>query len=451
MADSASPSRRGFLATSAAAAGTVLINTSPVHAAGSDVLKVGLVGTGGRGSGAAVNALIADPNCKLVALCDIFPDRIASGLKDITKTAQDEEKARKRDDIVSRIDVAEEMKFSGFDGYKQLIDSGVDVVLLCSTPGFRPTHLAYAVEKKKHIFMEKPHATDVAGVKSVLDSVAKQKANKLSLVSGFTYRYHAPKRDTMKRVLDGAIGEVRAMHSTYLTGELWYRGNSAKWTPMEQQIRNWYYYIWLSGDFIVEQNIHTIDKAAWVMGGHLPVAANGLGGRQSRTDDKYGNIWDNFGVVFEYENGSKVFNQCRQINGCLVEQLDVAYGTKGTLDLKNHAITADGKTWVSDLTKTPLSEAYQTEHDELFASVRKGEPINDGEASAHSTLMSILGREAAYTGQRITWKKLLDSNQNLMPPKFEFGPIEMPDVPVPGQYKLATAKPATPPSTGSKG
>ncbi len=434
------PSRRKFLTASAAAtAGGVLLSTArSVHAAGTDTLKVGLIGTGGRGSGAAVNALVADPNCQLVALCDIFPDRIESGLKAITQTAKDEEKERKRNDIVNRIAVKDEMRFSGFDGYKQLIDSGVDVVLLCSTPGFRPMHLAYAVEKKKHIFMEKPHATDVAGLKSVLDSVKAQAANKRSLVSGFTYRYHAPKRETMKRVLDGAIGTVQNVYCSYLTGDLWHRGASPKWTPMEQQIRNWYYYIWLSGDFIVEQNIHTIDKAAWLMGGALPVSAIGSGGRQSRTDDKYGNIWDNFSVVFEYESGAKVVNQCRQVSGCLTEQLDLAYGTKGVCDLKKHTITADGKTWTTKDVK--LGEAYQTEHDELFASIRKGEPINDGEVSAHTTLMSLLGREAAYTGQRVKWADLLASNQNLMPAKYEFGDLAMPDVPVPGQYKLSKSK-----------
>lgn len=208
----------------------------------------------------------ADRNTKLVAVCDIFADRLESGLKGIIGTAEQSD-AKFKTDIAGRIDVKPEMKFTGFDGYKQVIDSGVDVVLLCTTPGFRPLHLAYAVEKKKHIFMEKPHATDVAGLKSVLESVKKQKENKKSLVSGFTYRYHAPKRETMKRVLDGAIGEVQVVYGTYLTGDLWHRGGSPKWTPMEQQIRNWYYYIWLSGDFIVEQNIHTIDKAAWLMGG----------------------------------------------------------------------------------------------------------------------------------------------------------------------------------------
>ncbi len=440
MATPDRPSRRKFLTASAAAAtaGGVLLSTAtPVHAAGSDTLKVGLVGCGGRGSGAAIEALKADRNCKLVAMCDIFPDLLAAGLKGITGTAEQLD-AKHKTDLASRIDVKDGMKFSGFDGYKQLIDSGVDVVLLCSTPGFRPVHLAYAVDKKKHIFMEKPHATDVAGLKSVLDSVTKQKENKKSLVSGFTYRYHAPKRETMKRVLDGAIGEVQVVYSTYLTGELWYRGPWEKTSKMEQQIRNWYYYTWLSGDFIVEQNIHTIDKAAWLMGGALPVSANGSGGRQSRTDDKYGNIWDNFSVVFEYANGAKVFNQCRQVSGCLTEQVDLAYGTKGKCDLKNHSIVADGKTWQTK--DVPLSEAYQTEHDELFASIRKGEPINDGEVSAHSTLMSILGREAAYTGKRITWKDLLASNQKLTPDKYEFGDLAMPDVPVPGQYKLAKGK-----------
>ncbi len=433
-----SPNRRGFLATSAvAAAGTVLLNPSPVHAAGTDVLKVGIVGTGGRGSGAAVNALIADPNCKLVAACDVFPDRITSGLEAIRATAADEEKTRKID-IRSRIDVKKEMEFSGFDGYKQLIDSGVDVVLLTSSPGFRPIHLAYAVEKKKHVFMEKPHATDVAGVKSVLESVKKQKENGKSLVSGFTYRYHAPKREAVKRIFDGAIGDVRAIHSTYLGGELWFRGAKKEWSEMEHQLRNWYYFTWLSGDFIVEQNIHTIDKAAWVMNGALPVSAIGSGGRQVRTDDKYGNIWDHFSIVYEYENGARVFNQCRQHSACQNDVNDIIYGTKGTCDLMKHTISADGKTWKGE--DVNLSHAYQTEHDELFASIRDAKPINDGEWSAQSTMMAILGREAAYTGKRLTWKELLKSDQRLVPTEFAWDKLSVPDVPVPGQYKLAGKK-----------
>ncbi len=436
---SSKSNRRQFLraGAAAAAAGGVLLNPSPVHAAGSDVLKIGLVGTGGRGCGAAVNALAADPNVKLVSLCDIFGDRLASGLKEIKKTAEDEDKQHGTN-LASRIDVKPEMQFTGFDGYKQLIDSGVDVVLLCSTPGFRPTHLKYAVEKKKHIFMEKPHATDVAGLRSVLESVKKTVENKTCLVSGFCYRYDTFKREAMKRLRDKVIGDITAVHTTYLTGELWHRGASPKWSEMEQQIRNWYYYTWLSGDFIVEQNIHSIDKAAWIMGGP-PVAVTGTGGRQARTDAKWGNIWDNFSVVFEYANGGRVFNQCRQTAGCYNDNNDYVIGTKGTCNFMKHEITSEGKTWKHP-GKHVFSKMYQTEHDELFAAIRKGEIINDGEQSANTTLMAIMAREAAYTGQRITWNQILKAKHNITPDEMKFGKLETAEVPVPGFYKLEFGK-----------
>lgn len=420
------PSRRDFLATTATAATTAALTIPAVHAAGAnDIIKVALVGCGGRGGGAALNILNADPGVKLWAVCDIFADRIEPKLAEFRAA----EKGKYKD----RIDVPAERCFSGFDGYKQAIDSGVDVVILATSPGFRPLHFKYAVEQGKHVFMEKPHAVDATGARSVIETAKLAVEKKLGVCAGFTYRYDIPKRETVKRIHDGAIGDVLAIHTTFLTGELWYRGNDPKWSEMEQQVRNWYYYNWLSGDFIVEQAIHNIDKAAWLMNGALPVAATGMGGRQVRTDAKWGNIWDHFTVVYEYATGAKVFLQCRQTNGCQVLVSDHVLGTKGQAQVMKHEITADGKKWTAE--KSDVSP-YDLEHVELIQSIKAGKPINDAVVSAHSTLMGILGREAAYTGKRITWDEILNSKQNLVPAEFAWGPHPVAPVAMPGKTKF---------------
>jgi predicted dehydrogenase len=422
----AKPSRRSFLQSSAlasATAGGVLLNASPVHAAGNDTIKIALVGVGGRGIAATEDALAADPNIKVTALCDIFPDRLEAGYKLLKNQYGD------------RIDVPKERQFTGFDGYKQAIDSGIDVVLLVTSPGFRPLHLKYAVEKGKHIFMEKPHATDATGVRSVLESVKAAKEKKLCVVSGFCYRYDTFKRETMKRVHGGQIGDIVAMHSTYLTGDLWFRGADPKWSEMEYQLRNWYYYSWLSGDFLVEQHIHNIDKIAWAFNGARPVYATGMGGRQSRTDKKYGNIWDHFTVMYEYPNGARVFSQCRQVSGCHQDVNDTIIGTKGTCELQKHTIASGGTTWKHP-GRWSLGPAYRLEHKELFTAIREGKVINDGEESAYSTLLGIMGREAAYTGQKITWEQMLKSEQNLQPKDYTWGDNKVTPVPVPGITKF---------------
>lgn len=424
MTQANQPDRRRFLATTAAAtAGGVLLSTPAVHARGNDTLRIGLVGCGGRGGGAAFNALTADKNTKLVALCDAFEDRLTSKLNDL------------KGQFGERVDVPAERQFTGFDGYQKLIDCGVDVVILATPPGFRPIHLKYAVEKDKHIFMEKPHAVDASGIRSVIESAQQAKKKGLCLVSGFCYRYDPFKRETVKRIHGGEIGDVQVIHTTYLTGELWFRGNDPKWSQMEYQMRNWYYFSWLSGDFMVEQHIHSIDKAAWVMNGELPIAASGMGGRQARTDPKYGNIWDHFTVVYEYASGAKVFSQCRQTQGCYGDTNDHIFGTKGTAQLQQHTITKDGATWKPE-GRHNFGLMYQIEHDELFAAIRAGKPINDGEVSAYSSLMGIMGREAAYTGKRITWKQMLASKQDLSPKEYAWGENPMSPIPVPGRTKF---------------
>ena len=415
-------SRRTFLAGTTAAVAAAA--TPAVHAAGSDTLKVALIGCGGRGTGATLNALNADKAVKLVAVADVFADRAESALKTL-KISRPE-----------KCDVTPDRVFSGFDAYKSAIDCA-DVVILATPPGFRPTHLKYAVEAGKHTFMEKPHATDVPGARSVLESARLAKEKNLSLVSGFCYRYDPFKRDVVGRIHAGAIGDVQAIHATYLTGELWTRATKTKDpAEMEYQLRMWYYFTWLSGDFIIEQAIHSIDKAAWVMNGALPVSAVGLGGRQVRTDPKYGNIYDHFSVCYEYEGGQNVFLDCRQQNNTYSETNDTITGTKGTCQLMRHTITtAEGK--YKPPGKHDFGLMYQVEHDELFAGIRAGKPLNDAEVSVKSTLMGLMGREAAYTGQKITWEKLMKSDEKLVPDDPQFGKHAVRPVAMPGVTKFA--------------
>ena len=417
-------SRRGFLQTSAAAAVTSTIIAPSVHAAGSDLLKIALVGCGGRGTGAAINALGADENVKLVAVADVFEDLAKSGLN-VVKAA-----------FPDKVDVKPENIFSGFNAYKAATDAA-DVVVMAAPPGFRPLHFAYAVEKGKHVFMEKPHAVDATGARSVIASAQAAKAKGLSVVSGFCYRFDPFKRDLVQRIHDKAIGEVNTVHTTFMTGELWTRGtktNDPK--QMEYQLRMWYYFTWLSGDFIVEQAIHNVDKACWIMNGQMPKSATGLGGRHLRTDPKFGNIWDNFSVVYDYESGAKVVLQCRQMKDCVGDNNDAILGTNGRCDLMRHTIKPTGGAVYTPPGKHDYGAMYQNEHNELFAAIRAGKPVNDAERSANSTLMTIMGREAAYTGQRITWEKMLASKQDLMPKAFDWVENPVPAVAMPGKTKF---------------
>jgi predicted dehydrogenase len=428
-------SRRSFLKASAAASAAA-VAASPVlipgaYAAGDDTLKVGLIGCGNRGTGAAKNALQADPKVKLVAMCDAFMDKVESSLGSLKKIGS----------LAAKIDVSQDRCFDGFDGYQKLLNCGVDVVLLCTPPGFRPLHLRAAIEANKHVFCEKPVAVDATGVRSVLESAKLAKQKNVSLCSGFCYRYDQPKREMMKRIHGGMIGDVTAMHITYNTGPLWHNGSDPKWSEMEYQMRNWYYYTWLSGDFIVEQHCHNFDKAAWVFNGKYPVAATGAGGRTQRTDSKYGQIYDHFAVALEYANGARLFSFCRQMSGATRDTSDYVVGTKGTAEIREftnppvHTINPiSGSAWEY---QGEAKVMYDVEHDELFAGIRNGKLINDGESAAYSTLMALMAREAAYSGKRVTWKDMLASKQDLSPKQYAWGPNPVMAVPVPGVYKFA--------------
>ncbi len=407
----------------AVAATTALDLTTNAHAAGSDRIKVGLVGCGGRGTGAAEQALTADKGVSLVAMGDAFPDQLATSLSGLKGSA-----------IADQVDVPPDRQFVGLDAFKQVID-GVDVVLLTTPPGFRPTQLAYAVSKGVHAFVEKPVATDAPGVRAVLKACDEAKSKGLTIVSGLCWRYHEPRRETMKRVRDGAIGKVIAVETTYNSGGVWdpRKTRDEVKSDMEYQMRNWYYYDWLSGDHIVEQAVHGIDTMAWAMGDEPPVKCWGSGGRTVRTEPQYGNIWDNFAIVYEYADGTRGYHHCRHWRGSDTQVKDYVLGANGTCDVFGSRITG-ASPWRYPNAKE-AKNMYQSEHDALFASLRAGKPINDGLYASRSSLLGIMGRMAAYTGQVITWDMAMNSQQSLVPSPLAWGDLPVRPIPKPGVTK----------------
>ncbi|MDR2429687.1 MAG: Gfo/Idh/MocA family oxidoreductase [Puniceicoccales bacterium] len=410
------PSRRSFLGNCATVATLPILASVPVNAfaAGADdTLKVGVIGTGGRGIGAAKNILSAGKDVKIWSVGDIFPD--------VT------EKARKT------FNVPKERSFSGFDAYKDVINSGVDIVILTAPPGFRPLHLEAAIEKGLHVFAEKPVAVDPAGVRKVIavGELAAQK--KLSIVAGTQRRHERSYIETMRRVKDGAIGDIVAAQCYWVGGELWHRGRNPEWTDMEYQIRNWLYFTWLSGDHIVEQHVHNIDIINWALGGP-PIKAFGMGGRQRRTDAKYGDAWDHFSVEFEYANGVRVQSFCRQANNTNHRVNENLVGTLGTA-LPSGRIRIKGKDeWRFG---GRGRNAYEQEHVDLLNAIRSGKPLNEARAVAESTMTAILGRVSAYTGKEVNYKWLSDASKlDLTPPEYAFGKAPKVEVPIPGSTPL---------------
>lgn len=429
---SAETSRRDFLktGTAAVAAGALTTSLAPsVYAAGSDVIRVGLVGCGGRGSGAAQQALNADPQVQLTAMGDAFPDRLASARNRLKRSFKD------------RAPVDEGTSFVGFDAYKGVIEN-CDVVLLATPPHFRPEHLRAVVEAGKHVFCEKPVCVDGPGGRSVFETVEMAKEKKLSLVSGLCWRYHHTIRATFDQVFDGAIGDIRAMRCSYNTRGLWNHPRKAEWSDMEWQLRNWLYFTWASGDFITEQHVHSLDKMTWAMDGAHPISASATGGRQTRTGTEYGHVFDHFAVEYEYENGVKAFSRCRQQNATQTDVSDHLFGTKGTAKIVSANTSIEGeKNWKYD---GPGCNMYQVEHDFLFKSIRDGKPINNGNYMTVSSLMAVLGREAAYCGQTVTWDQLINSKRILAPikddkgnPVYEWAKCDVPEVAMPGTTKFS--------------
>jgi len=422
-ANEASSRRRFLKETTAATAGAAaLASWAPmVHAAGSDTIKVGLVGSGGRGTGAAEQALTADKGTRLVAIGDLFGDRLAESLS-----------ALKGSRVGPQVTVDDAHSYTGFDAYKQVIDQ-VDVVILATTPHFRPMHTAYAVEKGVHAFVEKPMAVDGPGLRKFLKAVQDAKAKDVSIVNGFCWRYFPPRRATMQQVFDGRIGEIRTIETVYNSQGVWEPRKTREecGSDMEYQLRNWYYYNWLSGDHIVEQAIHGLDTMAWAMGDKLPERCFGVGGRQSRTDAKYGNIYDHFSLVYEYPNDVRGYHQCRHWVNTANRVKDYVFGSEGTADVFGNSISGKDKWRYRDTGDAKKYDMYQVEHDEMYAALRAGKVINNGEQAAYSTLLGIMGRTAAYTGEIVTPDQILDSTEDLSPPAYAFGPDPLPVAPIP--------------------
>ena len=428
-------SRRDFIKTSsvAAAGASLLGNFSQARAFadGDETIKVGLIGVGGRGSGAVAQALSTDGPVILTAVADAFVDRLEEGLSGIKAGLGAN---------ADRVQVDQDHKFVGFGAYQQVINSDIDLVILTTPPGFRPIHFDAAVKAGKHVFMEKPVATDAPGIRSVLENakIAKQKG--LAVGVGLQ-RHHQPKYiDTVKRIHDGEIGDIIALRVYWNSAGVWdpRRTREECKTEMEYQMRNWYYYTWLCGDHICEQHIHNLDVGNWVKG-QLPVRAWGMGGRQVRTDKKYGEIFDHFAVEYEYPDGTRMFSQCRHIPNTWRPVSEHAHGTKGTSDISGGKITVGDETWRwKGNKKTP----YQIEHDDLFAAIRAGKAAeyNEAEYGATSTMTAILGRMATYSGKPIEWDAAINSEKSLMPAQFSYiaDPPTMPNengeypIPVPG-------------------
>ena len=414
--------RRKFIATgavaSAAIAGFPFVNTS--RAQNVPPLKIGVIGCGGRGTGAADNALTASKNIHLIALADPFQDRIDRCLETLTNP-------KRRKGPLQGVEVKKDHIFTGLDCGKKLLETDVDYVCLTGPPGFRPQNFEDAVEAGKHVFMEKPVATDPVGVRKILKTAKKAKEKGLSVVVGFDNRHSLAARETIKRIHGGWIGDVLSARSYFNTGTLWHRGEDPSWTEMEYQCRNWYYYCWLSGDHIVEQHIHTIDLMNWALGSY-PIRAIGVGGRQVRTEPKWGNIYDHFVIDYEFPNDVHVMSMSRQWQNCDNKGGGLMVGTIGKSDASREITGPNSWKFKGEMV-TP--KVY--EHFELIESIRNGNPMAQADIGAYSTLTAIMGRESAYTGKTITWDEILNSDLDLLPKKLEFGPAPKRTVPIPGQ------------------
>ncbi|HZE83070.1 MAG TPA: Gfo/Idh/MocA family oxidoreductase [Puia sp.] len=424
-------SRRDFVKSSSLLAGGVL--TAPLlsranYFSGADtVIKIALIGCGGRGTGAAVQALSTSQNVQLVAMADAFRDRLDGSLRHIT----DELAAKKE-----RVQVKEENKFTGFDAYKKAM-ALADVVILATPPGFRPIHFEEAVNQGKQIFMEKPVATDPAGIQRVLAAAAIAKQKKLNVVVGLQRRYQNSYRELIKRVHDGAIGEIVGAQAWWNNDGVWVHPRQTGWTEMEYQMRNWYYFVWLCGDHITEQHIHNLDVINWAMDGY-PVKAQGMGGREVRKGKDYGQIFDHHYVEFHYGDGTVLNSQCRHQKGTMSKVDELLIGTKGMLLCDAARITDNKGRLIYQFDKSKENQPYQTEHDELFAAIAKGEyKFWDAERGAKSSMTSILGRMATYSGQAVEWDKAINSGINIMPSAYDFSaaPPVLPDAE--GNYPVA--------------
>ena len=437
--------RRSFLKRSTAAGVAAAVPFPFVNVryglAAADPIRVGVVGCGGRGTGAALNVLqarteviyppprkgyhtenavpgakAAAQNVEVIALADLFRDRL--------------EECRAQLRAVGT-NVREEHCFVGFDSCKQLLQvPGLNYVILASPPVFRPRELRAAIEAGKHVFMEKPAAVDAPGVRSILESGEMARGKNLGIVAGTIRRHSADQIETVRRLHDGAIGQIVEARAYFNIGEIWMIPRETGWGQMEWQLRNWPYFTWASGDILVEQHVHTIDLVNWVMGAN-PVRAYGMGGRLARPSWEYGHIYDHFSIEYEYPGGARLFSQNRQIDGCTNRIGAAVLGTKGTSNCENR-IQAD-REWAF---KGEVRNPYEQEHIDLIESIRAGRPLNEARAVAESTLTAIMGRESAYSGQEITWEAALNSQRDYTPKELNLGDCPFPEVFMPRNYRF---------------
>ncbi len=416
--------RREFLKGSSALFGAGLLPEA-THAEPSgrpdDLLRVALVGCGGRGTGAALQALSTEGHVQLVAMADAFPDRLEGSLAELAKH------------VPERLDVPASRRFVGFGAYREAIGLDVDVVILTTPPGFRPLHFEHAVALGRHVFMEKPVAVDAPGVRRVLAAADEARRRDLKVGVGLQRHHDARYLETVPRIRDGAIGKVVLLRCYWDGTRPWVRRREPGMGEMEYQMRNWYYFNWLCGDHIVEQHIHNLDACNWIQGAP-PVSAQGQGGRQLRDDPDQGEIFDHHTVEFTYADGTKMFSQCRQIDGCWSSVSEHAIGTDGTADVSGGRIrTAGGWEWEHDGERP---NPYQVEHDVLFAAIRNDTPHDEARNGAHATMTAILGRMATYSGKQVTWDEALASELDLAPAELAWSadPPSLPDAD--GRYRL---------------
>jgi predicted dehydrogenase len=423
--------RRNFLKSAGGVVGASVVSAFPAIISAQSVtnaIRVGLVGCGGRGTGAALQALRADDYTEITAVADVDQAQIDQSIENL-----------KRAQLVGeRVKVDTANQFLGLDAFRRVIDSDVDVILLATPPGFRPTHLAACIDASKHVFAEKPVATDAPGVRSAIASAELAAQKDLSLVAGFCWRYNNKIQETFQKIEDGAIGKLVAYYATYYTNPVKPMPPAdtrpAGLSDIEWQIRNWYNFVWTCGDSLVEQAVHSADKIAWMMHDEPPLSCVGVGGRTIPAEG--GNIYDHFEINYLYANGVRAFLANRQMEGCHNENSDYILGSEGTCTIgRGPAPLITGKTeWSFSGEEYSM---YQREHDVLFAAIRQNQPINDGRRLATSTMLAIMGRMAAYTGQQVTWEQAINSQEKLGPdPLVWEGSFEAPPLARPGITKL---------------
>jgi len=416
--------RRDFLKTSATATAATALASLDVsrfaHAASSDIIKVGMIGCGGRNAGAGLQALNADGGARLVAMCDIFLDRIHDKLAAIRKAKPDQ------------VLVDSDHCFTGFDGYKKVIEAS-DVVCIANAAKFHPFHVKAAVEAGRHVFCEKPHGIDPYGIKMLAAATELAKQKKLSIVSGLQSRYHEGYQETVKRIQDGAIGEIITMEENFLRAPYGVTERKPGLTELEYQVSTQYHFTWLSGDDVPQSLVHNLDRSSWVLHDTAPVKCHGLAGRSSMVEPIYGNVFDHHSVIYEMENGVKIYAFCRTTSGCYDENSSTIFGTKGRASLLNCRITGE-KPWRWQGQCDP----YQIEHNKLFAAIRAGEPINNGDYMCRSTLIGIMGQLSCYTGHEVSWEQVSQSDFAYLPkPEDCHGGMEPPTKPGPdGSYPV---------------